>query len=305
MSYESASVSGYVRVRLGRAVVTVLTLSCLLPATAFAHGQPPLSLALWGPFGAPTTVCMRDISTAARRCFRAALAAHRACGEAKLAGGACDQVGRDAAIAAAEATAESTVTSSCLGGQLTELRFASFDDAKRDVMHACRQADGVADLLYPPAASTALPPDVRPCVVQTAALSAKLVDVIMRARTMVLDHVATSILKPSQRLALLAQANRYVTAVEVTIAGQLGQACPQFAAMYGQDPVGFVAALEARANCVIGIVYVQTAIECPLPYCGNGIREDGEQCDDGNANNDDACRNDCTVSAAAFRKADR
>ncbi len=28
--------------------------------------------------------------------------------------------------------------------------------------------------------------------------------------------------------------------------------------------------------------------------CGNGVVESGEQCDDGNAKDDDACHNDCT-----------
>lgn len=34
-----------------------------------------------------------------------------------------------------------------------------------------------------------------------------------------------------------------------------------------------------------------------LPYCGNGIPEEGEECDDGNENDADACRNNCTLSA--------
>ncbi|HWO26402.1 MAG TPA: DUF4215 domain-containing protein [Kofleriaceae bacterium] len=31
------------------------------------------------------------------------------------------------------------------------------------------------------------------------------------------------------------------------------------------------------------------------PVCGNGVVEDGEECDDGNTSNDDACHNDCTL----------
>ncbi|MBN2016055.1 DUF4215 domain-containing protein [Candidatus Dojkabacteria bacterium] len=36
-------------------------------------------------------------------------------------------------------------------------------------------------------------------------------------------------------------------------------------------------------------------IELHEPTCGNGIVEEGEECDDGNDNNDDSCRNDCTL----------
>lgn len=34
--------------------------------------------------------------------------------------------------------------------------------------------------------------------------------------------------------------------------------------------------------------------DCTLPYCGDGIVDEGEECDDGNDNDFDECRNDCT-----------
>jgi cysteine-rich repeat protein len=37
--------------------------------------------------------------------------------------------------------------------------------------------------------------------------------------------------------------------------------------------------------------------------CGNGTREGAEQCDDGNANNNDGCRNDCTFTCTAANAA--
>jgi cysteine-rich repeat protein len=43
-------------------------------------------------------------------------------------------------------------------------------------------------------------------------------------------------------------------------------------------------------------MYVHTAISCPSQVCGNGIPEGIEQCDDGNRNNDDTCRTDCTAN---------
>ncbi|WP_293271651.1 DUF4215 domain-containing protein [Nannocystis sp.] len=36
--------------------------------------------------------------------------------------------------------------------------------------------------------------------------------------------------------------------------------------------------------------------ECPAPECGNGIVDAGEQCDDGNAVDDDECSNACVLS---------
>ncbi len=35
--------------------------------------------------------------------------------------------------------------------------------------------------------------------------------------------------------------------------------------------------------------------DCTLPSCGDGIVDAGEECDDGNEVDDDACRNDCTL----------
>ena len=32
------------------------------------------------------------------------------------------------------------------------------------------------------------------------------------------------------------------------------------------------------------------------PICGNGVQEEGEQCDDGNTNNNDCCDNNCKIT---------
>ncbi len=41
---------------------------------------------------------------------------------------------------------------------------------------------------------------------------------------------------------------------------------------------------------------VPFAPECYLPECGNGINDSGEECDDGNMNDNDNCKNDCTLN---------
>ena len=45
----------------------------------------------------------------------------------------------------------------------------------------------------------------------------------------------------------------------------------------------------------IGCVYPAIA-----PCCGNGVKEGGEACDDGNENNSDTCKNDCTLAPATY-----
>ncbi|MCC6644300.1 MAG: C-type lectin domain-containing protein [Polyangiaceae bacterium] len=38
----------------------------------------------------------------------------------------------------------------------------------------------------------------------------------------------------------------------------------------------------------------------PSPVCGNGVAEPGEECDDGDQDDKDGCRNDCTVDCGRF-----
>src|SRR5215468_2273662 len=111
-------------------VATVLSSWTVQPARA--HLFPP-DLAFYGPFGGPTVRCQRALGHAAQRCFRRVLTAKRLCMDAELAGGTCDRSGRDAEISAAQQDGQDAVVQACLGGQLTELRFIGFDEAKMDV----------------------------------------------------------------------------------------------------------------------------------------------------------------------------
>jgi cysteine-rich repeat protein len=66
-----------------------------------------------------------------------------------------------------------------------------------------------------------------------------------------------------------------------------------FTALYGRSPRTFVTDIGARADCIGGLLYIQDAILCPAPVCGNGIIEMPETCDDGNTDNGDACPSSC------------
>jgi cysteine-rich repeat protein len=73
------------------------------------------------------------------------------------------------------------------------------------------------------------------------------------------------------------------------------EACPDFEAIYGRTPDSLLRTLKQRTDCVLSLTYVHTAVICVPPMCGNGIPEGTEQCDDGNSDDADGCRGDCTT----------
>jgi cysteine-rich repeat protein len=55
-----------------------------------------------------------------------------------------------------------------------------------------------------------------------------------------------------------------------------------------------LANLARQAPCFGGGMYVQDALVCPAPECGNGVREGGDPCDDGNRRDGDDCSATCS-----------
>ena len=76
-------------------------------------------------------------------------------------------------------------------------------------------------------------------------------------------------------------------------------ACPDFAVVYGRSADGFLRTLKQRVDCVLSLTYVHSAATCLAQVCGNGIPEADEACDDGNADDADGCRSDCTRTDTA------
>jgi cysteine-rich repeat protein len=290
------------RLRPSRLVgaLVVVALGWALPSATAAHGGlPRLPLGLWGPFGAPTVRCMRSLSHAAQHCFRDVLAAHRTCAEARLLGRSCDEGARTAQIEAAMQAAEAAVDT-CRGGQLTELKFVDAADAKQDMRIACAEAHLAYEMVYAPRGFVFEPGNSsateRRCVSQTAEMSIKLLGFTLRTMTRVFDPIGIQVLGPSQKIALLTRANQRLSVAKQKLAAHLAGECPSFAQRYGRDPGAFLAALERRSDCLVGLMYYQTSVDCPLPVCGDGIREAGEECDDANGVDADGCRSDCTAT---------
>src|SRR6202158_698170 len=257
------------RIHLGGRRVGFTLALCLAASSAHAHLLPP-NLALFGPFGAPTVRCLRTLSLAAQRCFAVALATQRDCMSQQLSGGVCDRATRDARI----------------------------DTAKQAAREGVDQVDAARSMIELPAgaASTAAVTEpVRQCMVETGLVSQKLLRLAVQLKSAALDRMAVHVLGPSQKFALLSIAGKRLAAAQQALTQRLTESCRDVESIYGRAPAAYLARLIPRADCIVSDTYVQTQIMCPQPVCGNGIKEPGEQCDDGNTINNDGCRNDCTL----------
>lgn len=55
----------------------------------------------------------------------------------------------------------------------------------------------------------------------------------------------------------------------------------------------FVLTIIFSTLVIVGLCRANSAAACEAQVCGNGIKESGEQCDDGNKNDTDVCSNKC------------
>ncbi len=285
-------------------VACVVALGCLKPSLATAHsGQPP-DISSWGGFDPTTVRCQQVIGSALQRCFERVLVAQRRCMDEQLAGQTCDESTRDSRIRRAEQAGQDQLAEACTDLQLQQLHFIGLDDAKSDLTRACGdQADAAISLLYGPAVATGSAAGVdepmSQCLRQTAALSTKLLRFALKLKSRTLDHMARRDLTANQKQALMERVHRRVTSLRVQIADLIAAACPSFSNTYQTGTAGFLDLLEPRGDCLVGSGYVQSAVTCPQPVCGNGVKETGEQCDDGNAIDDDLCHDNCTKNDCA------
>jgi len=280
----------------------ILSAPLMLPAKAVAHGGVAPPLGLWGPFGARTVHCLRVISRATHRCFREVLATRRGCADQQLAGVSCDVAADAARVEAAVGAATAAVDVACFGGQLTELYFASFDDAKTDIRRACRaEADAAMFMLYPSQltvrAAAGNDDTTAQCMIRVSALNQKVLDHLMRMKGRTLERIAFRVLGPSVKIAMISRVEARAARVLDRLAARLHQECTGFQEIYGYTPRDLLGRLGRRGDCVVQATCFQTAISCPAAECGNGIWEFGEACDDGNDVETDECRSDCTLGS--------
>jgi cysteine-rich repeat protein len=186
----------------------------------------------------------------------------------------------------------------CTDEQVQQLRFIDVHEAQTDVIRFCRALEtaAVSAVFLPlPAAPAELSAAERACVAATARSTSKLLGTAFRSRQRVLDRIAQRSFTLSQKRRLVDDSAARIAEATVQLSdGQL-ETCPEaaFSALYGRESTAFLATIATRADCLGGDAYAQAGIVCPAPACGNGMREPGEDCDDGNQLDGDACPATC------------
>ncbi|HSP98162.1 MAG TPA: DUF4215 domain-containing protein [Candidatus Dormibacteraeota bacterium] len=275
-------------------------LIALSAATASAHGQPA-ELAFWGPFPADAARCQRMLSRATSVCIARVALLRGACLGATLNGGTCDQAALDAAVTDARQRALDRLERSCTVVQLQNLGYIDLQDAQKDITDACRQLDTAAmSAAFGPAmvggTVASVDPTKAACVQAGSRESTRLLRYAMRTYQVALDRIAGTNLTAEQKTRLVDWARGRVARAQSASVAAIGASCPEttFTDAYRRGTDDFLGRIAAQAGCMVGFVYVQDAVTCPAPVCGNGMQERGEECDDGNDYDGDGCRSDCT-----------
>ena len=284
-------------------LVAAAVAASVWPSIAMAHSDSPPDIHFWGGFDPQTAACQRKVSTAVWRCFHRVLTLERACMEAQLSGAPCDTAAQATQIMAAKQMAQDDLAAACTDAQAQSLHFVNLAEAQTDAARACGdQAAAMISVVYGPALATATPADLdaraKECMRRTTEVGSRVIERAQRLGSQALDRMAVLNLPPSRKDALLTQLISRIALATQHGTNLMQQQCPPFDAVYGRDMSSCVGLLEPRASCLVSFAYVQNAVTCPRPSCGNGVQESGEQCDDGNDVDTDRCHNDCTLNTS-------
>jgi len=269
------------------------------PMTAHAHGQPA-ELRFWGGFPSDAARCQRVIARATSLCVGQVAALRANCLSGTVRGGSCDETALNARIADARQSGVDRVASACTTTQLQNLGYVDQSDAFTDVVTACRQLDTAAtSAAFAPVTvggtvGSAADPTAA-CVQAGAREATRLLRFGTRTYAKALDRIAAADLAPAEKQRLVAWARLRIAQTQSRSRAALVATCSadDFAGVYGRSVDVFLDGIAAQAACMQQFVYVQDAVRCPTPVCGNGMQEPGEECDDGNAYDGDGCRSDC------------
>ena len=275
----------------------------VVPRSAYAHGQPA-ELASWGGYPEDAASCQRVISRAVSQCIGRVSALRANCLSGAVRGGTCDETALTAEVTATRQRAIERVQRSCTVTELQNLNYIDLSDALTDVVNACRQLDTAAmSAAFGPVTvggtvGSAEDPTAA-CVQAGARETTRLLRFGMRTYAKALDRIAALNLSLAEKQRLIAWAERRIALTRARSRAALIASCNEgdFGFAYGRGVDTFLDTIVKQSACMQQFVYVQDAVRCPTPVCGNGVQEPGEQCDDGNSFDGDGCRSDCTATA--------
>ena len=281
-------------------LIASLVASWMLPARGFAHGEPA-PLAFWGNFSPAIAECQRIIGHAASLCIARTVRARGDCKLAQAVGAECDEAALNEEVQAARARARALVRERCSEQEVQNLRYLDVNEALTDVIGVCRSVDRAAESAIFDAASLAgsgvAPEQAAVCLGATRSGVGKALVAALRERRLVLDRIAATNVAFRDKQALIDRATRRILAGVAGAALAVERECgaDAFAAIYGRSASTHLGNAAAQADCFGGAVYVQDAVVCPDPVCGNAIAEAGETCDDGNTVAGDGCDDRCRL----------
>jgi len=265
----------------------VLVLTTLWVPSVRAHGTPK-PFPFWGNFAPEEATCQRVVGHAGALCATRRWAARQTCLAAQLRGEQCDTASTDAAIEAARIHALNLIDPHCSDRIAQALGFLGLFEVQGDLETFSQTFDdAMSSAVYGPVleggAVLTIEPETRRCVEAAADAATRMVHLAMKTQRSPLERIARRSVLPSEKDALLERAAARIQRARLPLARHLAARCPdaQFAAVYGRDINVFLDGIASRADCLAAALFVQDGILCPEPECGNGIREAGETCPDG------------------------
>ncbi len=288
-------------------LVLALVGAVVLPlADASAH-QTSVPVTFWADnFSFDETLCQLKVASGAAECGFKAWSIRRDCLLGRLDGGTCDEEADDQAIEALRlAVFQGDISPSCTGADLNVLLFADQQDVQFDVVTFCRELEAAAvSVVFNPFLrlddGETLSDSDRTCVRAYADVATKAFGYAIRDRSETLDRIANR-----RRSARIKNRNIDASDSRVQVASRalqrvLARQCEpaDFEALYGFSTGTALDLVATRSACFADQVYPVLAYECPDPICGNGMREKGERCDDGNTDDGDGCSSRCQFDGA-------
>lgn len=273
-----------------------------LAAVAGAH-QGAVPMTFWGDnLRHVDAHCQLEIGAGAAICGYGAWQVRRTCLLHQLDGGECDEdADRRAVEALRLGVFRGRIDPACQQANLNALFFSDAQDVQFDVVTFCRELEAAAvSFVFNPffaAGAGGLDEDAKQCIRALAAVATKSFRHSFRIRKATLDRIAHRRRSARIKTNDVAAVNARIAAADRVLRDALLAACGEqaFQELYGHTTEHALHLLSSRSACLTDRTYPVIAFDCPVAVCGNGMREPGERCDDGNTLSGDGCNASCDI----------